>query len=411
MASIERRANDQFRVRWRSGRAASWENCTFATEALALRAKQLVDGHGNKIQAEDVYQVILDLPDLKVASSDSKTPSTVEVPTVSEWIDTFTGKKRGVQDDVLKEYRRMLDVEAKPAFGSKRLGDVTRDDVDDWVDKLVPRLKARSIHRYHAVLHQVFALAMGKHIFDNPCSPEPGKKRKNLPTIEPFDAIFLEREEIGNLVKSCPWQIRDMVNVALGSGMRWGELAALQKQDVSLSGKQAKIFVRRALKANGRVGKPKSKKSIRTITVSRRVAAILSQRLEGIPTPDGLVFPSPEGKIWNPNNFRCRYWLPTVASAQRCATHPSALKVARGERMAPLAVSSCSCASRLHRRPRFHDLRHTHVGLLIDAGWNLYAIQIRIGHESIKTTFDVYGHLRAEGNPEELERLDELMAA
>ncbi|MGI5243058.1 tyrosine-type recombinase/integrase [Dactylosporangium sp. CA-139066] len=412
MASIEQRASDQFRVKWRAGRGAKWENCTFATEALALRAKQLVDGHGNKIKAEDVYQVVLDLPELKVVSSQADAPPATEVPTVGDWIDTFTGKKKGIQDGVLKEYRRMLDVEVKPVLGGKRLNAVTRDDVDEWVDKLIPRLKPRSIHRYHAVLHQVFALAMGKHIFDNPCTPEPGKKRKNLPAIEPFDAVFLEKAEIAVLVKNCPWQIRDMVDVALGSGMRWGELAALQKQDVSLSGKQVKIHVRRALKANGTVGKPKSKKSIRTITVSRRLGVILRRRLEAIPTPEGVVFPSPSGRIWNANNFRNQYWLRAVASAQRCGTHPPALKqTSRGVLMDPLAVSSCSCASRLHRTPRFHDLRHTHVGLLIDAGWNLYAIQIRIGHESIKTTFDVYGHLRAEGNPEELERLDELMAA
>jgi integrase len=46
--------------------------------------------------------------------------------------------------------------------------------------------------------------------------------------------------------------------------------------------------------------------------------------------------------------------------------------------------------------PRIHDLRHTHVAWLIAAGVPLPVIQRRLGHESIKTTIDRYGHLLPE---------------
>ena len=42
---------------------------------------------------------------------------------------------------------------------------------------------------------------------------------------------------------------------------------------------------------------------------------------------------------------------------------------------------------------RQHDLRHTHVALLIAAGEDPYVISRRLGHASIRTTYDVYGHL------------------
>jgi integrase len=42
---------------------------------------------------------------------------------------------------------------------------------------------------------------------------------------------------------------------------------------------------------------------------------------------------------------------------------------------------------------RFHDLRHTHVGLLIAAGVHPKASQARLGHASITTTLNTYGHL------------------
>ncbi len=44
-------------------------------------------------------------------------------------------------------------------------------------------------------------------------------------------------------------------------------------------------------------------------------------------------------------------------------------------------------------RPRVHDLRHSHASALIAAGVPLPVVQRRMGHESIQTTVDVYGHL------------------
>jgi hypothetical protein len=44
----------------------------------------------------------------------------------------------------------------------------------------------------------------------------------------------------------------------------------------------------------------------------------------------------------------------------------------------------------------FHDLRHTHAALLIAQGEHPKVIQERLGHASIKTTLDTYGHLFAE---------------
>jgi len=42
---------------------------------------------------------------------------------------------------------------------------------------------------------------------------------------------------------------------------------------------------------------------------------------------------------------------------------------------------------------RPHDLRHTHVAFLIAAGEDPYVVSRRLGHASIRTTYDVYGHL------------------
>jgi integrase len=47
----------------------------------------------------------------------------------------------------------------------------------------------------------------------------------------------------------------------------------------------------------------------------------------------------------------------------------------------------------LTKKPRVHDLRHTNASWLIQAGVPLTVVQRHLGHESIQTTSDGYGHL------------------
>ena len=42
---------------------------------------------------------------------------------------------------------------------------------------------------------------------------------------------------------------------------------------------------------------------------------------------------------------------------------------------------------------RFHDFRHTHATMLLEAGAPVHVAQARMGHESIRTTMDTYGHV------------------
>lgn len=88
--------------------------------------------------------------------------------------------------------------------------------------------------------------------------------------------------------------------------------------------------------------------------------------------PSDFVFCTLEGHPLRRNNFRRRYWLPAVEEGG----------------LAPF---------------RFHDLRHTCAGLLIAQGAHVKEIEMRLGHASITTTMNVYGHL--------LPSLDERLAA
>ena len=58
---------------------------------------------------------------------------------------------------------------------------------------------------------------------------------------------------------------------------------------------------------------------------------------------------------------------------------------------------------------RFHDLRHTYTSLLIAQGENIKFIQSQLGHASIQTTMDRYGHILPNTNKGVGERLDRLV--
>jgi integrase len=120
---------------------------------------------------------------------------------------------------------------------------------------------------------------------------------------------------------------------------------------------------------------PKSVASRRTVSVPSFVVEALARHLADHADPSGLVFSAPSGGPIRRTNFRRRIWVPAVRASV-------------GE--------PCT----------FHDLRHTHAALLIAQREHPKVIQERLGHASIKTTLDTYGHLFDGLDEAAAERLD-----
>ena len=57
---------------------------------------------------------------------------------------------------------------------------------------------------------------------------------------------------------------------------------------------------------------------------------------------------------------------------------------------------------------RVHDLRHSHASMLINMGVDLFEISRRLGHESVKTTSDTYGHLYPDKDIKLASRINDL---
>ena len=121
---------------------------------------------------------------------------------------------------------------------------------------------------------------------------------------------------------------------------------------------------------------PKTKGSRRAILILDELAGILKVHLERTGgKPDELVFRNKAGNHINCQNMMTREFYPALERAGL-------------------------------PRIRFHDLRHTYAAVLITIGGN---VQKQLGHASLTTIMDTYGHLLPEASIEFGSRLDSFL--
>src|SRR5664279_4939807 len=287
-------------------------------------------------------------------------------------------------------------------FG-RNVQDVTPEDVRLWLSRWDRRLKTKA--NDHGFLFAVFAWAVEEHalITVNPCA----KTAPSRPTIkaEQPERTWLAEAEFKTFTDTFMAEdSRDLLRVMVGTGLRFGEVTALWVEDIGLT--KRTLSVRKAWNRQGEDGQtqipqwltkrisdkhemrghylgiPKTSKSRRTITIAPSVVTILRRAMKG-KSPDDFVFTTAArstssaalrwtgGRPIHAGDFSDQRWLPALKAAE---------------------------AAGFAKRFTPHDLRHTHVAWLIAAGVPLPNIQQRLGHESITTTIDTYGHLLPQGN-------------
>lgn len=402
MATIRKRefkdgSATTYQVRWiQGGRGGSWEDEKFGDEDSAEQFKKLVNAHGQQWPPGWTKGHGFVEPETH--------PDDVDF---IEWAHRYADRLTGIDERTRKDYKRDVDnhfagiLHTSPDGTQVRVGGlvhtqrdgttapatvctITQDDVTDWVrsqEKGIPdpdnpaqwlRKKAspKSIANRHGLLWCVFQAAVNAEPqlrASNPCA------KTNLPRQDDGTAeemTFLEHDEylrISAELGEFDPNARDLCDFLVGTGLRWGEASALQARDVNLRANT--ISVQRAWKRQNdntfALGPPKTKKARRVLAMTETQMEMLRRHLAGR-KPEDYIFRGRDGAAWRHSNFYHRKW-------------ERALKAA--------------AEKGLTKRPRLHDLRHTHVAWLIAKNIPLPAIQLRLGHESITTTVDRYGHL------------------
>jgi integrase len=372
-------------VRWQAGRAGRKQCCTFRgpSDAKAVAAQHFIQTREHRVTSLEVYAAI------DPGSHTAPAPALSLTPLLADWIERWLRLKIDLAASTHAEYARLLHRRVVPDLGGLWVAEISRDEhLDEWKAGLARTLSPATVRKYWAVLAVVMRDAVPRYRPDNPLARPVGRRGNGLPRLEPYQACLLTRQEAAILLDHCAPAIGGLVQVGLGTGLRLGELLALWAGAVKLDEATPVIRVEQTLHRSARFGVPKTAASRRTVALAPSTAALLAALIAG-KRADELVFTAPDGGPWDAGNLRYRYWQPAVTAAMRCAQHPP---------QDGACGSACACEGRLHKRPRLHDLRHTHVAYLIDAGWDFYMIQLRLGHASIKTTFDIYTFSRTASN-------------
>lgn len=253
-------------------------------------------------------------------------------------------------------YESLLRQHILPRLGDRRLAAIKPSDVQTFVVDLRRELSPSRVRHAYFVLRSTLDAAVRDGVIGrNPCVGI------ELPKAERREERHMDAARLAAVAEACgPY--RTLVMLLGTTGMRWGETAALRVRDVDLLG--GRIHVRESISEVGgalHVGPPKSGKP-RSIRAPGAVLDSIRIEIEG-KSSQNLVFTAPGGGPLRHANFRNRVWLPALREA------------------------------RLPADTRIHDLRHTAVALLIEQGAPAKMIQDQLGHASITTTMDVYGHL------------------
>lgn len=231
-------------------------------------------------------------------------------------------------------------------------------------------LSPTTVLYHHRVLHEALKHAVQWQLLTMNPSDAVKPPKKNKP-----QAKTLDKQEVDillNEAKGGPLYIP--VLIAIHTGMRRGEIIALEWKDVDL--KAGIIHVKKSIHWDAETKKHITKRTKNE--KNRRVDIIM-------PVVDEL-------KRWKKEQKNNRKACGTGCEINDyICTHPDGRMI---------SLDYCTKAFiRLARSCRFdisfHDLRHTHATLMMQMGVPAKVVAERLGHTDIKITIDTYSHVSA----------------
>ena len=401
---VARDGKKSWKVKFRltPGRDGKTTSETFYDETKANKFCQLLDALGPAAALKILYE----------------DEERLDVPTMDQLAADHIEHITGIEDGTRLDYTRLWSRTWSPLIGHLPADQPDlRDKIAAATNKLGERYKYKSLKNQRGLLSGVCERGVEKKYM--PANPT-RKLRLPAGVVDPDgdddgEMRLIEMAEFGILVDAISPRYRLMLKFLAGTGVRWGEVVVLQKRNFTLTPPRGSrsgpvVRIRRALKwspdGDRKIGYPKTSKSRRTIALPRELVPELQDVLDGL-KPDDLVFTNASGQMIQHRTFWSDHWRPAVWRARNCAehidpacrcgaAHPERCKVhsvvVDGKRRAR-TPEPCGCEGTLSATPRIHDTRHSHASWLLAAGVPIHVVQIRLGHESITTTVDTYGHL------------------
>ncbi len=286
----------------------------------------------------------------------------IEVPTLEEFKERFlTYSANNNKPSQLYAKECTLKNHLLPALGKTRLDRIGFPQAEQYkAQKLKSKLSPKTVNNHLAILRKLLAVAVEWGALQY----IPRIKLLRVPKPE---FRFLSFEEAERLVASAESEWAPMLTIALKTGMRIGELLALQWEDVDLV--TGRVVVRRTL-WNGQEGTPKGGRN-REVPLSEVAIAVLKKH----------------------RHLRSHYVF--------CHADGSRLTHSEVKGVVEKTVRRAGIPQHL----TWHSLRHSFASHLVMRGVPLKAVQELLGHATIDMTMR-YAHLSPHINKDAVKLLD-----
>ncbi|HEY3378742.1 MAG TPA: site-specific integrase [Armatimonadota bacterium] len=319
----------------------------------------------------------------QITRGDYQTPKQQRLETFfDEWL---THARGGLEASTFANYGLLIHAHIIPALGTYPLDKLTPLDIQRFYAKLQQAgsnrnskgkpLSAKSIKNIHAILHKALAQAVRWGLLaKNPADAVdlPRRQRTEMKAITNDELLRLMGaiEDIGK------WRIPLLI--AIGTGMRRGEILALQWQDYNQD--QRLLVVRRALShvtTHKIVVKGTKTGRVRVVTLNNSLVEVLNQHRDAMAykKPNDWICCEEDGGHMSPHDFT-KDFMRLVA--------------------------------RIGLDITLHGLRHTHATALLAAGIPVKVISERLGHSSVIITQDVYAHVLPTMQREAAEKMEKI---
>ena len=270
----------------------------------------------------------------------------------------FNDKGTRLKERSIMTKRTLIETKIIPYFGEKAMNEITAIDIIKWQNTLMKMEYSPTYLRM--IQNQMTALFNHAERFydlkDNPCKKVDKMGRSNAKELnfwtkdeyEVFIRGFTEGDEMYRLI----------FQMLFWLGCRIGEALALTAADIDLENATisiSKTYYRR--NKTDYITSPKTESSNRKITIPKFLQGEIKDYLDRQYEldPDERIFPVTDR---------------AVQKKMKQKTEETGVN-----------------------HIRVHDLRHSHVALLIEKGLQPLVIAQRVGHDSVNTTMNIYGHL------------------
>jgi len=367
-------------------KSGGWEVIYYySTDDITGKRKKITCYGKTKSEAEEKMEQKL----TSLLNGEYTEPSKITVGAwFTQWLEMYARPK--VKQSTYVNYRGHIEKRVIPMIGHIRLSKLKVDTLQRFLNEQYEHgnskhpdeaLSAKTVRNIYLMIHSAL-----KQAYKNGLIPKNYAEFVSLPTVTEVEMRVLTRDEHQRLfdeIKVSKERYKIGILICLATGIRVGELAGLQWQDIDFEEKLLKV--RRTLgrlpsmdttknKTEIVIGTPKSKNGNRDIPIPDFLIDYLKEYRAEREKEKSIA-----EDAYDNQNF-------VICNELGCCTEPRTLQDTFQRLIKAAGIENAN----------YHCTRHTFATRAIEAGMDIKTLSIILGHADVSTTLNKYAHVLTE---------------